>query len=96
MAWDCETRGFGVRVHPTGRRIYIVKYRRAGRDQTFTIGEHGKFTAEQARIRARDILNSVAPGDDPSTEKQDARAAITVSDLIEVWLRVEVLTCSDI
>lgn len=87
MAWDSEMRGFGVRVHPTGRRIYIVKYCRAGRDQTFTIGEHGKFTAEQARIRARDILNSVASGDDPNTEKQDARAAITVSDLIEVWLR---------
>lgn len=87
MAWDAELRGFGVRVHPTGRRTYIVKYRRAGRDQTFAIGEHGKFTAEQARIRARDILTAVASGEDPNTAKQEVREAITVSDLIDLWLR---------
>jgi integrase len=88
MAWDSELRGFGVRVHPTGRRIYIIKYRRAGRDQTFTIGEHGaKFTAEQARIRAREVLNAVASGDDPNAAKREIREAITVNDLIEAWLR---------
>jgi integrase len=50
--------------------------------------EHGaKFTAEQARIRAREVLNAVASGDDPNAAKREIREAITVNDLIEAWLR---------
>ena len=30
VVWDDDIKGFGVRVHPTGRKVYIVKYRHEG------------------------------------------------------------------
>ena len=27
IVWDDDIKGFGVRVHPTGRKVYIVKCR---------------------------------------------------------------------
>ena len=41
MVWDSDIKGFGVRVHPSGRRVYVVKYRDGGRVIKKTIGPHG-------------------------------------------------------
>jgi hypothetical protein len=50
--YDDRLAGFGVRVMPSGRRSYFVRYRnKHGRDRWFTIGEHGKVTADAARAR---------------------------------------------
>ena len=27
MVWDRDIKGFGVRVHPSGRKVYLVKLR---------------------------------------------------------------------
>ena len=31
VIWDDDLKGFGVRVHPTGRKVYIVKTRYRGK-----------------------------------------------------------------
>ena len=31
VVWDDDLKGFGVRVHPSGRKVYIVKTRYQGR-----------------------------------------------------------------
>ena len=49
VVWDDEIKGFGVRVHPTGRRVYIVKYRHKGRVVKTTIGPHGPIAPAEAR-----------------------------------------------
>ena len=41
MLWDQDIKGFGVRVHPSGRKVYLVKYRHQGRTIKKTIGPHG-------------------------------------------------------
>ena len=38
VVWDDDLKGFGVRVHPSGRRVYIVKTRYRGRVIKMTIG----------------------------------------------------------
>lgn len=52
IVWDTEIPGFGVRLRPSGRRVYILKYRtKTGIQRKPAIGRHGNITAEQARIR---------------------------------------------
>ena len=51
--WDSELAGFGVRVHPTGRKVYIAQTRADGKAaKRVTVGRHGVITADEARRRA--------------------------------------------
>jgi len=92
--WDSELGGLHIRVMPTGRRVYRLKYRAGGRQVIATLGEHGPITAEQARERARVLAGAVAEGRDPTAERkaaaeaaqEQARRAVTVSELIDLYL----------
>ena len=50
--WDSELPGFGVRVYPSGSKVYIAQTRAKGESRRVTVGRHGVITAEQARQRA--------------------------------------------
>ena len=71
VTWDCDLKGFGVRISPRGRRTYFVQYRvggtRVGRMRKPSIGVHGVITADEARRVARQWLASAAAGNDPAT-----------------------------
>jgi integrase len=86
--YDDKLAGFGVRVMPSGRRFYFARYRnKHGRSRWFTIGEHGKVTADAARTKAQRVLQTVAvDGSDPSGEREAFRAAPTVSDLLDRYI----------
>jgi integrase len=86
--YDDKLAGFGVRVMPSGRRFYFARYRnKHGRSRWFTIGEHGKVTADAARAKAQRILQAVAVDSlDPSAEREAFRVAPTVNDLLDRYL----------
>ncbi|MCZ6593169.1 MAG: integrase arm-type DNA-binding domain-containing protein, partial [Alphaproteobacteria bacterium] len=87
FAWDSELRGFGVRVKPTGSRSYIVQYRNEyGRSRRHTIGQHGHLATEEARTLAKQLLASVARGDDPADERRAMRTVPTVAEFVEQYL----------
>ena len=51
--WDRDLPGFGVRVYPHGRKLYVVQTRAFGRSKRVTIGEHDNpVSADQARKKA--------------------------------------------
>ena len=52
VAFDAELPGFGVRVMPSGKRFFLVHYRRHGRTRQVMLGQFGPLTAEVARRRA--------------------------------------------
>jgi Arm DNA-binding domain/Phage integrase, N-terminal SAM-like domain len=89
VRYDDKLAGFGVRVMTSGRRFYFARYRnKHGRSRWFTIGEHGKVTAEAARKKAQGILQTVAvDGRDPSGEREAFRAAPTVNDLLDRYVK---------
>ena len=64
MLWDHDVKGFGVRVHPSGRKVYIVKYRHHGRVLKRTIGPHGAIPPAAARARAAEIITAARTGRD--------------------------------
>ena len=84
--WDDELKGFGVRVHPTGRKVFIVMTRVQGRQVRVTIGQHGAFTVAGARARAVEIIAKARAGEDPSPRRNGAREDVTVRALCRRFL----------
>ena len=85
--YDDKLAGFFVRVRPSGERYYCLFYRLAGKQRVMTIGKHDSpWKPETARERAKAALERVAAGHDPLDEKHEARAALTVAQLIDVYL----------
>lgn len=81
FVWDSEMRRFGLRVLPTGRKTYVIHYRKNGRYRRLTIGPHGVLTPSEARDLAREHLVDVARGGDPSQKRKIERRAPTVAAL---------------
>ena len=85
--WDTDLKGFFLRVYPSGRRVYALKYRLGPLQRIYTIGVHGSpYTPEMARDAADAALRRVADGEDPATIKKEEREALTVSALIDRYL----------
>ena len=87
--WDSELLGFGVRVYPTGRKVYVVQTRAGGKDgKRVTVGRHGVITAEEARRRAALIVARIKAGEEPVPEPMAVKLANgpTVADLVTVYL----------
>jgi len=73
FVWDNKLAGFGVKVTPSGSKVFIYQYRLGGRGakvRRYTIGKFGPFTPDKARNEAEHLARLVAQGTDP----QDAKA----------------------
>jgi len=87
LEWDDQLPGFGIRVWPSGKRVYVLKYRtNDGRQRKATIGQHGPLTTEQARRLALKWLSEAKHGGDPAGEHSEARRAPTFVQLAERYL----------
>ena len=57
--WDAGWPGFGVKVTPKGRKVFIVLYRTGGAGsklRKYTIGPYGRVTLHQARVAAQKVF----------------------------------------
>jgi len=90
--WDAGLPGFGMKVTPKGRKVFIVLYRTGGAGsklRKYTIGPYGRVTLHQARIAAQKVFAAKLEGRDLAAEKRDARRrAVTdrVEDLLETFI----------
>jgi hypothetical protein len=90
--WDSGCPGFGVKITPRGRKVFIVLYRMAGsgsRLRKYTIGPCGRVTLHQARLAAQKVFAAKLEGRDPATEKREARRQLVadrVEDLLEAFI----------
>jgi hypothetical protein len=52
--WDTEAAGFGCKVTPKGRRVFVLQYWANGRARRVTLGRYGsEITVDQARASGR-------------------------------------------
>ncbi len=90
--WDIACPGFGVKVTPKGRKVFLVLFRTAGagsRLRKYTIGPYGRVTLNQARITAQKVFAAKLDGRDLAAEKNDSRrrmVADRVDDLLEAFI----------
>ena len=61
--WDRDLPGFGVRVYPSGRRIFVVQCRGPAGIRRVSLGPYGELSCEQARSRARAAIDRIKRGE---------------------------------
>ena len=94
--WDAGLPGFGIKITPAGRKVFIVLYRTAGagsRLRKYTIGPYGRVTLHQARAAAMKVFSARLEGRDPAAEKREAGRRIvgdTVESVVEAFITAHV------
>src|SRR6476660_7471309 len=90
--WDAGTPGFGVKVTPKGRKVFVVLYRTGGAGsklRKYTIGPYGRVTLHQARVAAEKVVAAKLEGRDLAAEKRETKRRVVtdrVDDLLESFI----------
>jgi hypothetical protein len=94
--WDTGLPGFGVKVTPSGRKVFIVLYRTGGAGsklRKYTIGPYGRVTLHQARVAAQKVFAARLAGRDPAaahlTQVTDPNSCVGLKLKIR-WLSLEI------
>ena len=93
IAWDDKLTGFGVQVHPTGAKSFLVNYRTDGGGRTapnkrVVLGRFGRLSVDEARSMAHQALGKAAGGGDPAGERATARAMPLLEEAFEDYMKV--------
>ena len=83
--WDRDLAGFGVRVHTTGRKLYIVQSRGPAGLKRATLGRVGTETVDGRRREAAIVIDRIKRGEDPKPPEPAPEP--TVADLAERFLK---------
>jgi integrase len=87
--WDDDVTGFGLRIfaptdrHPKGARSFFIDYRVNGVEKRFKIGAFPEWSAKAARDEAKELRRRIDKGEDPASDRREAREAPTVKDLAD-------------
>ena len=83
LVWDRDLPGFGIRVHATGRKTYVVQSRGPGGLRRASIARHGDVSAQNARKKAARMIDRIKQGKDPV--EKPAEPEPTVANCRAVW-----------
>ena len=84
--WCDSLAGFGVRIYPSGKKVFLAQVRIGRFQRRVKIGPYGAYTVEKARKRAEAIIRAAVEGRDPQREKAEAKLALTVAELCDEYL----------
>ena len=90
VVWDRALTGFGVRVYPSGAKVYVVQTRGPEGTKRITVGRHGVIGADEARRRAGLIIARIRAGEDLAEPPVPKPQGPTLAALAERYLREHV------
>lgn len=73
--WDLTIKGYGLRVMPSGKRVFVAMGRIKGKLVSVSLGPYGELTEAEAREKARKALQQMREGIDPRDVKKADEAA---------------------
>ena len=81
--------GFSLRVYPTGRKVFTVKYRYGLKQRRLPLGVHPRLSLAQARDKAIAALRLVDDGIDPAARRRQlgTRVDAICEDFIRQYAR---------
>ncbi|HEX7045931.1 MAG TPA: tyrosine-type recombinase/integrase [Burkholderiales bacterium] len=88
VRWDDEAPGLGLRIYPSGRKVFVLSYRTQGRKRLITLGPYGVLLPEEARRQALKLRARVLDGADPLGERRAERTAETVEQLAHDYIEL--------
>src|ERR1044072_7853011 len=83
--WDVGCPGFGVKITPKGRKVFIVLYRTGGGGSDlwkYTIRPYGRGTLHQHPLVGAKVFAAKVEGRDPAAEKREAKRRV-VADRVD-------------
>ena len=90
--WDTLVSNLMVTVFPSGKKTWSVRYRSDGKRVKMKLGEYPNLALSDARRKAKDVLVSVANGENPAYEKRKdvkaksrTRQTLQISNLLELY-----------
>lgn len=83
---DPKVKGLHRRVTATGARWYLYYRTKDGKERRPKLGDYPTLSVEGARRAAKDVLEQVAAGRDPSAKWQEDRGGMTVADLCQLYI----------
>lgn len=92
LYWDTDSRGFGLRVTPTGLAKFISqgRVRGTGKEVRTTIGSYGAWTVDDARRRAEEIRHQLEDGKDPRDQwRQSEGERVTLREVADLYMARE-------
>jgi integrase len=87
FVWCSALTGFGTRVYPNGRKVFVAQVRVGRGQRRHTIGTFGAWTVDQARNQAKAIIQAAAVGRDLRREQEEAWQALTVAELCGEYMQ---------
>ena len=84
--WDRDLTGFGVRVYPTGSKVYVAQARGPEGPKRVAVGRHGVINADEARKRAAHIIARIKAGEEAVPEPLIRKAGPTVNEVCARYL----------
>ncbi len=85
--WDRRLAGFGVRVYPSGAKVYIAQARGPTGSKRFTLGRHGLLRPDEARRLAAGAIGRIVAGQNPVPQRLGTRhSGPTVAEAAEKYL----------
>lgn len=81
--------GFSLRVFPTGRKVFTVKYRYGLTQRRLPIGVHPRISLAEARNKALEALRLVDEGIDPAARRRQLSMTVesVCADFIEKYAK---------
>ena len=87
--WDTDLSGFGLKVTPKGKKVYLLQYRMGGREapaKRYTIGQHGPWTPDAARKEATRLFGLISCGTDPILTKSADKSTLSLEQFSNRYL----------
>ncbi len=83
--FDYVLPGFGERIHPSGRKSYVLQRTMGGKQRLITIGDAAILTERIAQDVARRLILRVELGQNPAEEKQRGRTTPTYAAFLQSY-----------
>jgi len=86
IIWDTSITGLGLRVYPSGKKSFVLKYRHHNRQRLMVLGSFGSITVDNARDEAKKELGELSKDNDPLKTKQQKLAGDSMKELCTAYM----------